>query len=68
MMERIDRLRKIDVYPRIEFGTATAYLDWLKTQDLSDLPVWKDELYLEYHRGTYTTQANTKKWNVEQIP
>jgi alpha-mannosidase len=24
------------------------------------LPVWNDELYLEYHRGTYTTQARQK--------
>jgi alpha-mannosidase len=24
------------------------------------LPVWKDELYFEYHRGVYTTQANHK--------
>lgn len=24
------------------------------------LPVWNDELYLEYHRGVYTTQANHK--------
>jgi alpha-mannosidase len=24
------------------------------------LPVWNDELYLEFHRGTYTTQANQK--------
>ncbi|MBM3133958.1 MAG: alpha-mannosidase [Chloroflexi bacterium] len=27
------------------------------------LPVWKDELYLETHRGTYTTQARLKKNN-----
>lgn len=25
------------------------------------LPVWNDELYLEFHRGTYTTQANLKR-------
>jgi alpha-mannosidase len=25
------------------------------------LPVWKDELYFEYHRGIYTTQANHKR-------
>ena len=25
------------------------------------LPVWKDELYLEYHRGVFTTQANHKR-------
>ena len=27
------------------------------------LPVWRDELYLETHRGTYTTQARLKKRN-----
>ena len=27
------------------------------------LPVWDGELYLEYHRGTYTTQAENKKYN-----
>lgn len=25
------------------------------------LPVWDDELYLEYHRGTYTTHADQKR-------
>jgi len=25
------------------------------------LPVWNDELYLEYHRGVFTTQANHKR-------
>jgi alpha-mannosidase len=28
-----------------------------------DLPVWKGELYLELHRGTYTTQALMKRNN-----
>ena len=28
-----------------------------------DLPVWDGELYLEYHRGTYTTQAWLKRAN-----
>jgi alpha-mannosidase len=60
MLDRIDRLRTLDIYPAIEYGTATTYLTWLKTQDLSSLPTWKDELYLEYHQGTYTTQAHTK--------
>jgi len=27
------------------------------------VPVWNDELYLEFHRGTYTTQAKLK-WNL----
>jgi alpha-mannosidase len=25
------------------------------------IPTWNDELYFEYHRGTYTTQANHKR-------
>ena len=25
------------------------------------IPTWRDELYLEYHRGTYTTQAAEKR-------
>lgn len=28
-----------------------------------ELPVWDGELYLEYHRGTYTSQAATKRAN-----
>jgi alpha-mannosidase len=27
------------------------------------LPVWNDELYFEYHRGVFTTQANHKRSN-----
>jgi alpha-mannosidase len=63
MLDRIDRLRRLDLYPTIEFGTASAYLGWLRSQDLSTVPVWKDELYLEYHQGTYTTQARMKASN-----
>jgi alpha-mannosidase len=30
------------------------------TADAISVPVWRDELYLETHRGTYTTQARQK--------
>ncbi len=30
-----------------------------------DLMTWVGELYLEMHRGTFTSQANNKKWNRE---
>lgn len=63
MLARADRLAKLDVYPRIEYGTVATYLAWLKAQDLSKIPVWRDELYLEYHQGTYTTQARMKERN-----
>jgi alpha-mannosidase len=63
MIDRIDHLRKLDIYPSIEYKTARQYLDWVRTLDLSSLPVWKDELYLEYHQGTFTTQAKMKESN-----
>ncbi len=31
------------------------------------IPTWKDELYLEYHRGVFTTQANMKR-NLRKAP
>ncbi len=65
MMARIDQLKNLFIYPEIEFNTAQSYIDWIRKQDLSKLPVWNDELYLEYHRGTATTQSNIKKWNRE---
>ncbi|NMG10984.1 glycoside hydrolase family 38 C-terminal domain-containing protein, partial [Brasilonema sp. UFV-L1] len=27
------------------------------------LPTWEDELYLEFHRGCYTTHGDQKRWN-----
>jgi alpha-mannosidase len=29
----------------------------------TDIPVWNHELYLEFHRGCYTTHADQKRWN-----
>lgn len=63
MLDRIENLKKLYVFPQIEFGTAGNYLDWIKQQKMIDLPVWNNELYLEYHRGTFTTQARMKKYN-----
>jgi alpha-mannosidase len=63
MIDRIERLRSLDVFPRIEYGTAASYLGWLRAQKLDDVPVWNDELYLEYHEGTFTTQAKVKESN-----
>ncbi|HLF14670.1 MAG TPA: glycoside hydrolase family 38 C-terminal domain-containing protein [Bacteroidota bacterium] len=65
MLARLDHLKTLDIYPQVKLGTLTAYLDWLKGNDLAKVPVWKDELYLEYHQGTFTTQSETKKFNRE---
>lgn len=60
MLDRVDRLKALDIYPRVEYATAGTYIQWLKKQNPDRYPVWKNELYLEYHQGTFTTQARTK--------
>jgi len=32
-------------------------------QPTTNIPIWNDELYLEFHRGCYTTHADQKRWN-----
>ncbi len=48
--------RRLTSVPRKTFSpTWTSELPNLK------VPTWKDELYFEYHRGVYTSQADTKQ-------
>ena len=50
------------VYPKLKFGTATSFFaDLDKKLPEMKVPVWKDELYFEYHRGVMTSQAETKR-------
>ncbi len=50
------------VYPKFEFGTATGFFEDLEKKLPSmQVPTWKDELYFQYHRGVFTTQAETKR-------
>ncbi len=63
MLDRVERLKTLPVYPTVRYGKASDYFSWARQQDLGTLPVWKDELYLEYHQGTFTTQAKTKEYN-----
>src|SRR5215467_7496462 len=50
------------VFPKLEFSSAKAFFDDLKPKlPGMNVPVWKDELYFQYHRGVLTTQAETKR-------
>lgn len=63
MLDRAFALRKIPTFPKVTFIKAHDF--FAKMHDFAKdnpLPTVKDELYLQYHRGTYTTQAKTK-WN-----
>jgi len=49
-------------YPRLEFGTASGFFSELETKLPSlSVPTWNGELYFQYHRGVFTTQAETKQ-------
>lgn len=66
MLEMGRRLEKgINGCPVFKFDTATSFLDRLskRTSNISNMPKWVGELYLEYHRGTYTSMAKNKRNN-----
>lgn len=63
MIENGQRLANHAGAPRLRFGTMREFLNNLETESSESLPVWNGELYLEYHRGTYTSQAKTKRNN-----
>ena len=50
-------------FPEVRLTTSKDFFDSITESEKQKLPVWDSELYLEYHRGTYTSQANTKKHN-----
>src|SRR5580700_5015907 len=63
MLDQANRLREPStVFPKIDFSTAKDFFADLY-QELPSLkvPIWNDELYFEYHRGVYTSQADTKQ-------
>jgi alpha-mannosidase len=48
--------------PRAAFGRVADLFDRLRcTAEQTALPVWRGELYLEFHRGTYTSQGRLKR-------
>lgn len=49
--------------PKVRMSTARAFFDTIADIPASRLPLWRGELYLEKHRGTYTTQAEIKRLN-----
>lgn len=65
-LEYYDILKKgITGVPNAKMEFSGTYLDRImkKTQKNKKLPRWQGELYLEYHRGTYTSMAQNKKFN-----
>ncbi|MDO4272201.1 MAG: alpha-mannosidase [Eubacteriales bacterium] len=66
MLENHRRLSKgIPGCPQTVMSTSAEFFHTLEknVKDRKQLPVWVGELYLEYHRGTYTSMARNKKYN-----
>ncbi len=61
--EEIELLGKLARGKQLSFRNCEQYFMMLRKECDEILPIWNDELYLEVHRGVYTTQANTKKLN-----
>ncbi|WP_374101071.1 alpha-mannosidase, partial [Streptomyces phytophilus] len=62
MLEKARRLRDLEGSPRVKSGAPDAFFAAARAE-YERLPVWRGELYLENHRGTYTSQARTKRGN-----
>jgi alpha-mannosidase len=61
MLEVARRWQHSALFPDLEFTPIAPYLQSLA--QTASLPVWNDELYLEFHRGCYTTHADQKAAN-----
>lgn len=62
MLEQAKRLGDFEGLPQVEQERVSEFLVSAKVE-AEDLAVWVGELYLELHRGTYTTHAATKRGN-----
>lgn len=66
MLENRRQMDKIAGLPNVKTSSAGDYFDRLHdTVESSEdyVHLWDGELYLEYHRGTYTSQAKNKNFN-----
>ncbi|MBU3865858.1 alpha-mannosidase [Streptomyces sp. 4503] len=62
MLEKARRLRDLEGSPKVAIEAPDAFFAAARAER-TGLPVWRGELYLENHRGTYTSQARTKRGN-----
>ncbi len=63
MLENVRELANFPATPHMRFGSVKHFFEALEQSAGPALPVWNGELYLELHRGTYTTQSRNKRAN-----
>ena len=62
MLARARRTKNLEGSPHVTIQSPAEFFTAAEAEYPS-APVWKGELYLELHRGTYTSQALTKQGN-----
>lgn len=62
MLEVARRWQQSTVFPQLEPTTAEQLCRQVEAE-AQDVPIWNDELYLEFHRGCYTSHADQKRSN-----
>jgi len=62
MLESLRRARDLQGLPRTAPATSDGFFSTLEAED-AERPVVVGELYFEYHRGVYTSQAFVKRGN-----
>ena len=64
MLENIEVMQNVPGLPQVRQSSVKKFFKMMEPlKDSKMMPVWNGELYLEYHRGTYTTQARNKRAN-----
>lgn len=62
MLARAKRTKNLEGSPQVTIQSPAQFFTTAQAE-YPNAPVWKGELYLELHRGTYTSQALTKQGN-----
>ena len=62
MLASAGRTADLEGSPKVRIGTSSSFFSHAQAE-YDALPVWVGEMYLELHRGTYTSQAKTKLGN-----
>jgi alpha-mannosidase len=62
MIETLRRAKDLQGLPRTQMRSSDDFFTLLE-KDITDRPKLIGELYFEYHRATYTSQAQTKRGN-----
>ncbi|HSF82568.1 MAG TPA: alpha-mannosidase [Anaerolineales bacterium] len=64
MLENLELMEAFPGLPQVRHSSVRQFFEAIASLNGSPmLPVWNGELYLEYHRGTYTSQARNKRLN-----